>query len=305
MSIDERSRRIVQPHLLPGETLAWAGPAAVPPRLARLALLVGAATFLVIVVLGTMAAASFFWGFVTAGIWFGAPMGLAVFNWPAQVDRSHNKPTHYAITDRRILFFSTPEMETLPVAAYSPQDIQCVRRQDRPDGTSDLLIRQADGPGRGTVGRDGIAVPFQVPMPEVALRGVAEGGAVEALIAALRSGALAALAVAAVVAPAPAPRTPVAPRPGPDGRGTGARAQHACRWVSEGPRLRAGHCALRRCRSGGPASGDPGLRAREPLPVLSGHAPDRASHHRMPGGAGGSRLPARAGPVVGAGIAPA
>ena len=103
MSIDERSRRIVQPHLLPGETLAWAGPAAVPPRPARLALLVGAATFLVIVVLGTMADASFFWRFVAAGIWLGAPMGLAVFNWPAQVDRSHNKPTHYAITDRRIL----------------------------------------------------------------------------------------------------------------------------------------------------------------------------------------------------------
>ena len=204
MSIDEKSRRIVQPHLLPGETLAWAGPAAVPPRPVRVALLVGAATFLGIVLLFTALDAWFFWFSVATGLCFGAFIGVWAFNLPVLLDRLHNKPTHYAITDRRILFFSTPEMETLPVAAYGPQDIQFVRRQDRPDGTSDILIRQHDGPGRATQGPDGIAVPFQAPTPEVALRGVAEGGAVAALIEALRSGALAAPAAAAVVAPAAA-----------------------------------------------------------------------------------------------------
>ena len=205
MSIDEKSLRGAQAQLLPGEILAWAGAAAAPRR-TRLALLVGAAMFLGVVILG-MGVGGFdsfsFSFFVVAGVFSGAFAGAVALVIPAALDHAHDKPTHYAITNRRILFLSTRTGETIPVAAYRPEDIQFVRRQDRRDGTSDLFIRHADGPRRGTVGVNGIEIPYQVPTPDVALRGVADVGAVEALIVALRSGAL--------FAPAAAPAAPVSP----------------------------------------------------------------------------------------------
>ena len=218
MSIDEKLRRIVQAHLLPGETLAWAGPAVTPGR-GPLALLVAAATFLGVVILGTggtMFASSFFSFPVIFGVFVGALAGALVLVMAVVSDRANNKPTHYAITDRRILFLSTLTGETIPVAAYGPQDIQFVRRRDRRDGTSDLFLCHADGPTRGTMKINGIAVPYQGPTPDIALRGVADAGAVEALIVALQAGQLAG------TVPVP-PEPPSGPSSGPSSEMAGER----------------------------------------------------------------------------------
>ena len=213
MSTDEETHRTARAHLSPGENLLWAGRTS-PKYTARNGLRVAAITFLFFLSFGAFAAAGVwhvdqesaqFWAThphpgvaaPASGISFLVPLtffggfGLLAGATFAAFYRSVAKPTTYAITDRRLLFLSTANGTSVAVAAYGPEEILFVRRQDHRDGTSDLFIRPSAEEGGGMLDISGIAVPFRLHVTDVGLRSIADAGAAEALIGALQAGKLA------------------------------------------------------------------------------------------------------------------